>query len=108
MYQGRAAGLLSVRAPGACTAVPEGAPMRCQQVYREGARICAAFCAHCGTPLAGSVLIATSPLLEPRTQPPQACAPSHLAEKVLTSCLGATLTYRIHDAHMDGEGYESA
>lgn len=57
----------------------------CQQVSREGARFCAALCDHCGTPLAGSVPIATSSLVEPRPQRPQTCAPSHLAEKILTS-----------------------
>jgi hypothetical protein len=58
---------------------------RCQQVYREGARFCTAFCDHCGTPLAGSVPIATSPRFEPRPQRPQTCVPSHFAEKILTS-----------------------
>jgi Double zinc ribbon len=77
---------------------------RCQQVNRQGARFCgacgrpldwscppcgnqpppgAAFCDRCGTSLAGSVPIATSPLLKLRPKMPQAYTPPHLAEKIL-------------------------
>jgi class 3 adenylate cyclase len=45
----------------------------------------AAFCDHCGTPVAGSAPTITSPPLAARPQIPQAYIPKHLAEKILTS-----------------------
>jgi class 3 adenylate cyclase/tetratricopeptide (TPR) repeat protein len=78
----------------------------CQHENREGARFCAAcgsslasrcptcghspppgagFCDHCGTRLTGQGAAAAPSSLLPRSQPPHAYTPAHLAEKILTS-----------------------